>query len=327
MSRAAVSRPGVVVHRPVRAYPRPVPAAELTVAAPPTVGWTGSGAAAWLQYLVPLLGSGGSVAFLFAVPGPRPAWLVAVIVGGAVASVALGLWLRLVERRATRRARRRERARYLAPLDRGAAEVARLAAAQSAAALHLHPAPPRLWALVNQGDRLWERRPADDDFLQVRIGRGPVPLAASLRLDPGGGPLVEHDPDLLAAADDLVRRGQWLADAPVTIPLRRLGVLAVTGPPDHARALARSLLCQLAALHAPDDLRILAAFPPTALPDWEWLKWLPHTRDPTPGGPDHSGPRCLLGEHPAQLADLLDREVRPRLAGPAPGSRPGGTPG
>src|SRR5918992_2159696 len=94
MSRAAVSRPGVVVHRPVRAYPRPVPAAELTVAAPPTVGWTGSGAAAWLQYLVPLLGSGGSVAFLFAVPGPRPAWLVALIVGAAVASVLAGLGLR-----------------------------------------------------------------------------------------------------------------------------------------------------------------------------------------------------------------------------------------
>jgi ESX secretion system protein EccC len=349
---AVVSRSAVVVHRPVRAYPRSLPAGELTVAAPPPVGWAGSGAAAWLQYLVPLLGSGGSVAFLFAVPGPRPAWLVAVVVGGAVASVGLGLLLRLVERRSARRARRRERSRYLAHLDQVAARVAELAAAQSAAADFLHPDPPRLWSLVNQGDRLWERRPTDDDFLQVRIGRGPVPLAAAVRLDPGGGPLVEHDPDLLAAAEELVGRSRYLPTAPVTVPLRRLGVLAVTGPPHRTRALARALVCQLAALHAPEDLRILAAFPPPALGEWDWLKWLPHTRPPhtrppiwddhagiTPGprprpgglvegptGPD-GGPRCLLADDSAGLAELLDQEVRPRLVDPTPGSPPGSPPG
>src|SRR4029450_4632809 len=89
---------GILVHRPVRAHPRPVPTAPLTVAAPPTVGWTASPVAGWLQYLVPLAGSGGSVAFLFAVPGPRPVWLVALVVGAAVASVAAGLALRLRER-------------------------------------------------------------------------------------------------------------------------------------------------------------------------------------------------------------------------------------
>src|SRR5829696_9554956 len=107
-------RSGIVVHRPVRAHPRPVPATPLTVAAPPTVGWAASPLAGWLQYLVPLVGSGGSVAFLFAFPGPRPAWLVALVIGAAVASVAVGLALRLAERRAAHRARRRERARYLA---------------------------------------------------------------------------------------------------------------------------------------------------------------------------------------------------------------------
>ena len=99
------------MHRPGRAQPPPVPAADLTIAAPPNVGWTAGGAAGWLQYLVPLLGSGGSIAFLFAVPGPRPAWLVVLIVGAAVASVVAGLGLRLVERRAARRARRRDRSR------------------------------------------------------------------------------------------------------------------------------------------------------------------------------------------------------------------------
>ena len=241
------------------------------MAAPPAVAWSAPAAAAWLQYLLPLLGGAGSLAFLFAVPGPRHPLLVAAVAGTAVASLALGVGLRLVERRTARRARRRERSRYLAHLARVAAAADHLAADQLATADHLHPDPPRLWTLVCRAERLWERRPADDDFLTVRVGRGPVPLHTPVRLDAAGGPLVERDAGLLAAAEALARRAGWLPQAPVTVPLRRLGVLALTGPRDRIRALARALLCQLAALHAPDDLRILAAFPPAALPAWEWL--------------------------------------------------------
>jgi DNA segregation ATPase FtsK/SpoIIIE, S-DNA-T family len=276
---------GHLVHRPVRAYPRPLPATELTVAAPPTIGWTASSLAGWLQYLVPLVGSGGSVAFLFAIPGPRPAWLLALVAGAAVASVVAGLGLRLVERRTARRARRRERSRYLAHLEQVAVQANHLAAAQLAVAEHLHPDLPTLWSTIDRTDRLWERRPGDADFLTARVGRAPIPLATPARLDAAGGPLVEYDPELLRAAKVLVRRAGWLPDAPVTVPLRQLPILALTGPPARTRALARSLVCQLAAFHAPDDLQVLAAHPPSARPAWEWMRWLPHTRDPTAGDP------------------------------------------
>jgi DNA segregation ATPase FtsK/SpoIIIE, S-DNA-T family len=260
-----------LVHRSARAHPQPLPTGELLVAAPPTVSWPGPATAAWLQYLVPLLGGAGSLAFLFAVPGPRHPLLVVAVAGTAVASLGLGVVLRLHERRTARKARRRERSRYLAHLAQVTAAADQLATAQLAAADHLHPDPPRLWTLVCRAERLWERRPTDDDFLTVRVGRGPVPLHAPVRLDAAGGPLVERDATLLDAAEALVRRAAWLPEAPVTVPLRRLGVLALTGPRDRVRALAGALLCQLTALHAPDDLRILAAFPPAALPAWEWL--------------------------------------------------------
>jgi DNA segregation ATPase FtsK/SpoIIIE, S-DNA-T family len=315
MTTSTRSRAGVVVHRPVRAHPRPPPAGELVVAAPPVVGWAASSLAGWLQYLVPLVGSGGSVAFLFAFPGPRPAWLVALVIGAAAASVAVGLALRLAERRAARRARRRERARYLAHLRQVASAVERLAAAQLAAAEHLHPDPPKLWTTVDQTDRLWERRPTDDDFLSVRVGRGPVPLAAPARLDTTAGPLAEHDPELLQVAENLVRRAGWLPGAPVTVPLRQHGVLAFTGPPDRTRALARAVLCELAAFHAPDDLRILATHPSRPSPVWSWLELLPHTRDPggavLPGqGAPGAGP---AGDQP-HLVAVVDTTERATVA-------------
>jgi len=275
---------GIVVHRPVRAHPRPPPAGELTVASPPTVGRPASSLAGWLQYLVPLAGGGGSVAFLFAAPGPPPGWLVALVVAAAVASVTAGLALRLVERRATRRARRRERARYLGHLDQTALRADHLAAVQLAVAERLHPDPPSLWATVERTDRLWERRPADADFLTVRVGRGPVPLAAPVRLDRPADPLVDLDQELLAAAERLARRATWLPDAPVVVPLRQLGVIALTGPPTRTRALARAVVCELAAFHAPDDLRLLAAFPAAAGHAWRWMERLPHRPGAGPGG-------------------------------------------
>src|SRR5215218_4239899 len=324
MGSRAAPGPGIVVRRPVRAHPRPPATGELTVAPPPAVGWKAAGLAGWLQYLVPLAGSGGSVAFLFAVPGRRPGWLVALVVGAAGASVVAGLALRLVERRATHRARRRERARYLGHLDQAALQADHLAAAQLAAAEHVHPDPPRLWATVERTDRLWERRPSDADFLTVRVGRGPVPLVTPVRLDRPADPLTEHDPELLAAAQRLVGRATHLPDAPVVIPLRRLAVIALTGPPARARALARAVVCELAAFHPPDDLRFLAAWPPAADPAWRWMERLPHCAG---AGPD--GARAGPGGAPPHLVaivDLLDRAGvdRPGPAGRPPPAGPGG---
>jgi S-DNA-T family DNA segregation ATPase FtsK/SpoIIIE len=334
-SPAGAGPAGIVVHRPVRAHPRPVPAGELAVASPPTVGGTASSLAGWLQYLVPLVGSGGSVAFLFAVPGPRPGWLVALVIGAAVASVVAGLALRLVERRSTRRARRRERARYLGHLDQTALRADQLAAAQLAAAEHVHPDPPLVWATIERTDRLWERRPTDADFLTVRVGRGPVPLATPIRLDRSGDPLAEHDPELLTAARRLVGRATWLPNAPVAIPLRGLAVVAFTGPPDRTRALARAVVCELAAFHAPEDLRLLVASPPAARPAWRWTESLPHHLDAGRAGgrahpvrgeahPGGVGPHPV-GTRPCLVA-IVDTTGHSSVA-PSSGPDPAPTPG
>jgi DNA segregation ATPase FtsK/SpoIIIE, S-DNA-T family len=315
MAAGADTEPsGIEVRRPVRAHPRPPPVGELTVASPPTVGWSPASLAGWLQYLVPLAGGGGSVAFLFAAPGPRSGWLVALVVGAAVASVGVGLALRLAERRAIRRARRRERARYLAHLGRTALQADHLAAAQLAVAEHLHPDLPVLRATVERTDRLWERRPTDTDFLAVRVGRGPVPLATPVRLDRPADPLVEHDPELLAAAEQLVGRATHLPDAPVVVSLREFGVIALTGPPERTRALARAVVCELAAFHPPDDLRLPAPHPSATHPAWRWMEQLPHC-----AGAGSGGTRAGSSGASPHLVAIVDTIGPPRVD-PAPGA-------
>jgi S-DNA-T family DNA segregation ATPase FtsK/SpoIIIE len=273
----------------------------VVVAAPPTLPATPGGG--WLSALLPLAGCAGSAGLLLLLPGRRPALTAALVAGTVLASACSGLWLRRLERRG----RRRARARYLAHLAAVRARLDQVAAAQRQAAEFLLPEPERLLGLAGRDGRLWERRRGDADFLRARLGRGPLPLACPVRLE-SGGPLADHDPELLAAAEEIVSDARTLAGAPVGVDLRELGVVAVGGQRDRAAALVRALLCHLAVLHAPDDLRILACAAPGTAPAWQWLKWLPHTRPPS----GQAG-ACLLAADPARFGELLGGELRPRV--------------
>jgi S-DNA-T family DNA segregation ATPase FtsK/SpoIIIE len=55
-------------------------------------------------------------------------------------------------------------------------------------------------------------------------------------------------------------------------------VVSLLGPAEQTEAAAGALLCQLATLHAPDDVRVAVVMSGDAR--WEWTKWLPHTHEP-----------------------------------------------
>src|SRR3954453_14192929 len=69
---------------------------------------------------------------------------------------------------------------YLRHLAHARAEGVAAAEAQKEAAHDANPEPDRLWSFVALRERLWERRPGDQDFLAVRIGRGQARLATQL---------------------------------------------------------------------------------------------------------------------------------------------------
>ncbi|HEY3728743.1 MAG TPA: FtsK/SpoIIIE domain-containing protein [Solirubrobacteraceae bacterium] len=117
--------------------------------------------------------------------------------------------------------------------------------------------------------RLWERRPEHKDFLKLSAGYGEVPFRPTLadRQAPG------QDAEVV-----LAQHG-WLQLAPVPVELADGGVVGIVGQRDQALALARALLCQAAVLHGPADLTAAVFTESPAAEDWDWVKWLPHTRD------------------------------------------------
>ncbi|WP_329460310.1 FHA domain-containing protein [Streptomyces sp. NBC_01497] len=107
-----------------------------------------------------------------------------------------------------------------------------------------------LLTALGPGRRLWERGPDHPEALVVRLGTADRPERP----------------------------------VPVTAGLKEVGSLGLAGPRARLTGLARSVVAQLAALHAPSELEIVLVTTDRALSveerrrDWGWLGWLPHTR-------------------------------------------------
>ena len=297
-------------HRPPRSFPPALPDQKIVIAKPPELGRRGVGGL--VQLLLPVLGTLGIVAFAVIMPNKLFLVVAGAFVLIAIFSVVASYW---AQRRSGKLSARTERRLYRAHLVERERQLEQVSRQQREIDERLYPDPVRLAGLVAHRRHLWERRPADVDFLAFRLGRAAVPIACPLELALSEDPLTEYKPELYQQAQQLVDRFRFVDDLSVVASLADASVVTVTGARDRIAGLARAILAQAAALRTPGDLRIMTYFEPQHEPDWGWLKWLPHVRSGR--GQERqrvaSGPSLLLAEDIDSLSRLLDEHVQPRL--------------
>lgn len=218
----------------------------------------------------------------------------------------------LSEGRNSRRGYATEAAEFAARVDHAVEELVRLQQVERAERLTAAPDVPLLHRVVrSRSGRLWERPAASADFLALRVGVGPSRSVVTAPIAPGG------DPDLRRPAEERLGQLATLALVPVVLDLRETPVAALTGEPELVMGLARSLVCQAASLHSPEDLVVAAALGEDARASWEWLKWLPHARS---AASPLAGPHLVLPGHADDLLVRLGEVVRARLEQGSPSS-------
>ncbi|GER89484.1 type VII secretion protein EccC [Dictyobacter vulcani] len=305
---------GIKFYRPARAYPAVLPSEEIVIQAPPVIQPAQMGAMAWMQYLLPVVGSLGSVAFLFA----YHANLLMIGAGALmiVCSIGGGLGMGIAQRHMQKKVRQQNSELYRAYLAQYRTRLRAIAHQQRQVGERLYPSYEHLVEQVKQHQYLWERRPDDADFLRVRIGVGPVPLSCRVRLDLGDNPMVQFVPELRALAESLVNEYSYLDDMPAHIPLGRIGVMAISGQRAQTRSLIQGMLCQLLALQSPEDVRCLVYFPEALAQQWSWIKWAPHLRRlrqikaEKQNAPDHL---CMLASTLDDVRELIQLQIKPEL--------------
>ncbi|MFK0293914.1 type VII secretion protein EccCa [Streptomyces sp. NPDC090442] len=296
-----------LIHRPARTT-RPPAATEARIIEPPPnlpEGKAGNIA----MSLLPVAGVMSSVVMMTVVRNSQFAGLGAIIL---VVTIMGSMALAFSQRGKAQRARRTQREAYLAYLEDLREELSADERGRRERAEILNPPPPALYDIVRDPARLWERRRTDGDFLRVRVGTGEMPVRDLQIGQQGSTVLTPPDRFMLNEASALMARFRTGTELPLTAPLDRVGNVGVIGPREDCLRLARALLVQTAAVHAPDDVAVALAAPGDRLADWEWAKWLPHLLD----SEQFDGPVAARRMAPSlpQLARQLGPELRRRAS-------------
>jgi len=205
-------------------------------------------------------------------------------------------------------AKRREYLRYLSQARRQARKAADQ---QRAALLWRHPPPSTLWSVPAAG-RMWERRPGDNDFGEVRVATGGQKLAITIA-PPQTRPIEDLEPLTAIALRRFVHAHSAVPDLPLAIQLRAFSRVVLRGDRADVLGLVRSMLCQLATFHSPDDAVVAVVAAPELAAEWDWVKWLPHAQSTRAA--DAVGPMRLVSTSLDDLGALLppDLSDRPRF--------------
>ncbi|GAB2910359.1 type VII secretion protein EccC [Nonomuraea fastidiosa] len=299
----------IVVRRPERRRPPEPPSGEVLLESPPEIPETvtGGGLTQLLTYL-PMIAGAGAMALMFTGGSAHnPIMLVSSgLFAVSMIGMSVGQLMRTAgERRNQLNGLRRDYYRYLEQVRK---RVRTAAAQQRRAMTWNHPDPATLWSLV-MTSRLWERRPRDDDFAQVRIATSAQRLALPL-IPPETRPIEDLDPLTAGALRRFVRTHATVPGLPVALALHSFARITLSGDPVAARDLVRAALAQAAALHAPDEMRISVCAAGERAREWEPVKWLPHALHPSEE--DGAGPVRLVVGDLGELDGLLGFELKDR---------------
>ena len=179
------------------------------------------------------------------------------------------------EKRARVADENRQKREYIAYLERIEKEINDEIHLQEEITRENHPTLEACIDRINRRDMsLWERSTYHNDFLEVTLGNGDLPMSLELSYARKGA--IEKSNDASEAMYRLVEKPRILRNVPIPINFLKSKIVGFTGERDKVIALTKAVLLQLCALHNYDDLKILFIYNEQERTFWESVKWLPH---------------------------------------------------
>ena len=132
-------------------------------------------------------------------------------------------------------------------------------------------------AIGMQGERLWERRNIDEDFLVLRLGTGDVPMEATIKYPEERFHL---DDDELEDEMYGLAQGQYkIQNTAVNLSLVEHIVSGIAGEHEEVLCFAKILIMQTAVLHSYDEVKMIILADDADMEQLEFARFLPHMWD------------------------------------------------
>ena len=134
-----------------------------------------------------------------------------------------------------------------------------------------------LQIILNQTDRLWERKIKDYDFLSINLGIGNDTFVAET--DEKESFTMEQD-DLQELQEELKQETKTIENVPITISLKDEKIVGlIENNNKNIEIFLQEMLVQLMTFHSYDDLKLVFMLKKDRIQDWKYIKMLPYVWD------------------------------------------------
>lgn len=133
--------------------------------------------------------------------------------------------------------------------------------------------------ILTRAERLWERTPSDDDFLDIKLGNGNVDAKINLIYDEERFKLEEDN--LLNILHSVTEKSRIMPDTPIGISLAKNKIVGLISKNSKESILEyfRYILLQLLTFHSYEDLKLVFILNDDKYNSWSFVKMLPYIWD------------------------------------------------
>ena len=133
--------------------------------------------------------------------------------------------------------------------------------------------------LVNEfAKELFERTPADQDFLEIYLGTG---IKDSVRpVDYRQQERVEMPDSLMQLPEQISKEFQKITEIPITLSLKNVGMAGIVGKRFQLYNMLKIMLLDLAVRHSSEEVQLMCCIAEEEKEKFGWLRFLPHIQNP-----------------------------------------------
>lgn len=137
-----------------------------------------------------------------------------------------------------------------------------------------YPELSKVLTYAEDGNKLWERRKGDDDFLDIRIGYGRIPLIAERRYPEQKFEM--DDDELLDQMYQIAKEPVIISNAPIMTSLTKDFICGTQGKRSLVLAFVKRVILQLTVLHSYDEVKLIVLGREEDLESLRFIRYLPH---------------------------------------------------
>ncbi len=269
---------------PYREYPhfkrsprlkKEIPTGEIEIQAPPTVGTPPD--INWLSVLLPPI---AMVAIMAVVVVATKGSMMSLyyMAPMCLLSILMSVTTYTSQRKKHKKREQLRLDKYEEHIEETVQELEQKRKEQLDAVSLAHPSVSDCFAIVEKRKRrLWERRPDDNDFMDVRIGTGEIDFSMNIRI-PKVGVTLDEDV-LLNKPKEVYDKYRTVNSAPIILPVIKASTCGIIGNRDDSLRLLRNIVLQITTHHCYDDVKLVTLFSKEETEAFDWMKWLPHSFD------------------------------------------------